>query len=214
MPFLKELGANRLYPIFVQVFYVVIIFVTVVAGGGFLIDKIKNLNSLLATETEKYQANTEKLKYLNTFPYDTNNLLGKMNYVFPSGEVSFLAVSTLKAKAEGDVILSDLSVGNDQKGQVSLSVDMAGSPASVISFVSQVLEGYPLCDFSSLKYSPSSGIYNLNLAFYQRIFDQKEMVFAKVTPNDETLIKEILGVSTTGSGEITSPSVYSRDNPF
>lgn len=214
MQFLKELEANRLYPVFVQIFYVVVIFVTVIVGGGFLIEKIQNLNGLLVVENEKYQVNAEKLNYLNAFPYDTAVLLEKMNYVFPSGEASFLAISSLKTKTTGDVILSGLSVANDQKGQVNLSAEIAGSPVSVLNFVSQVLEGYPLCDFSSLKFSPNAGLYDLNLAFYQNVSDKKELVFAKVTPQEDILIKEILEVAVTGGGEITNPSVYSRDNPF
>lgn len=214
MPFLKELGANRLYPIFVQIFYVVVIFVIIVAGGGFLIGKIQNLNVLLVAVTEKYQANTEKLNYLNTFPYDIAVLLGKMKYVYPTDEASFLVMSSLKTKAVGDVILSDLSVANDQKGKISLSVEIAGSPVSVLNFVSSVLEGYPLSDFSSLENNSNAGLYNLNLAFYQNMPDQKELIFTKVLPKEDVLIKEILGVAVIEGGEITSPSVYSRDNPF
>lgn len=214
MSFLKELEANRLYPIFVQIFYVVVIFVTVVAGGGFLIEKIQNLNSLLVTENEKYEANIDKLSYLNNFPYDTAVLLEKMNYVFPSGEASFLVISSLKNKVRGDVILTDLSVANDQKGQVNLSAEIAGSPMSVLNFVSQVLEGYPLCDFSSLEFNPNAGLYSLNLAFYQNMSDKKEFAFAKITPQENLLVKEILEVVVAGGGEINSPSIYSRDNPF
>jgi len=215
MLFLKELGNNRLYPIFIQIFYVVLIFVTVVAGGWFLIGKIQAVNGLLATETENYQTASEKLNYLNTFPYDTGVLLQKVAYVLPSTEASFVALSSLKAKLAGDVMLNELTLGDDQKGSTVLSVEIAGSSTSVLSFVSSVLEGYPVCDLSNLEFDAGSGMYNLNLNFYhQNTPDETGAPFAKLTSNEETLLEQVLGVSVSGGSGVSAPSSYSRDNPF
>ena len=178
-----------------------------------MIGKIQEVNGLLVTETTKYQAASEKLNYLSTFPYDVGVLLRKMNYVYPTSEVSFVALAGVKAKVPGDVILSDLVLGNDQKGAASLSVEVAGSQTSVLDFVSQVLEGYPVCDLSTLKFG-TSGSHNLVLNFHQNTKIPEKLVFAKLLSDEETLVKEVLGVSISSGGESTSPSTYTRDNPF
>lgn len=214
---LKELGTNRLFPVFAQIFYVVVIFVTVLAGGNFLLGKIAEVNKLLADETANYKAALNKLDYLTAFPYDLPQLLQKMNVVLPGQDAAFITLTSFKNRALGRVVVSDVSVGGGSGNSISLTAQLGGSTSDVFEFVSELVNNYPVCDLSQLKYDANLGLYNVSFVFYQSlpVAADQAAVFTQLTKQEEDLIGDILGVSLVqGVGNSLSPSSYDRNNPF
>jgi len=211
----KSWQSNRLFPVFVQIGYVFLILIVMVAGGSFLINKIQTVQRAIVEADDKNRTLIAKRDYLVSFPFETSVLVRKMAIAYPSSEATFVAVESFKSQM-GGVLLDSLTVSTDEKEQtVTLAVKLTGDPVTILDLVAQNIENYPICDLVSFRYNEQDGFYEVGLKYYQNVLSGEKVAFVPLSKDEEAVVKKVISLSTSSLGsQGGGPAVYTRDNPF